>query len=150
MRLRTGRRSLATIVLLVGCENGRPTAVPSPSPTPRSWSCRVSLQEYCGGPCPSYGQSIDELRAYCARAADVRFRPYPQTTGHCPGLFFSTRKEEGMIGSTIRYFDGSGTMIGVVQGSDTTEFCNSSAFVIRAGIEMTCPVPLVQEVICPL
>jgi hypothetical protein len=52
------------------------------------------------------------------------------------------------VGDRTHYFDSSGRLVAAVFGSDTTEFCNRTAWVVVYGDEPACRMHLTEQ-ICP-
>jgi hypothetical protein len=115
-----------------------------PTPFPGTVACNVTLAEFCGGPCPTYAQRVEQMRRTCAGLS-----PYIRRwAGHCPGVYYYVHEDNLVIGGFEEQFDGSGVMIGGLRYSDTTSFCNRTAFSVEAGIRLTCPVALDLEELC--
>ena len=148
--VRTPAPLVAAVVVATACspDSGpRPSAVTSPSPTtstfPTVGQCRVTLEQFCGGACPSYATTVDRLQSGCA----ILSLGSRALAGHCPGVFYYTEIVTP-ISSSTSYYDGRGVMIGSRAGADYNAYCGGSSFTLDAGVLPTCPRPLELEQVC--
>jgi hypothetical protein len=105
--------------------------------------CTTTLEEFCRGRCPTYAESVEQLRRSCASAPmDER------SAGRCAGAFQMTRTS-GPYGGSTMFFDGNGTLIGGTHSTDYGAHCKGTSFGVRAGIIPICPREMDMETLCP-
>ncbi len=116
------RGSPAVVLCLVcsaGCSSPPATAVDDGG-APTS-SCRADLSAFCAGACPSYDDSVADVRQLASGG-----RCLIAESGSC-GSGRYTSYSSGFFGFTS-WFDGGGRLLASYQFSDAPVFCDRSSF----------------------
>lgn len=92
--------------------------------------------------CPTYDQSVAELRAWAMRTQPPCVFA---GIGTCDGLRIVSARN--IFGGADQYFDSNGNLVGVYGFSDYPTYCNSTLFGLKYGNVPGCPLRY-TEMLC--
>jgi hypothetical protein len=110
-----------------------------PNPAGDDRSCFLPLSKYCGlSPCPSYEQSLVELRQFGAGSSC-----FVAQSGQCADLRFT---RSGLWwGSTTLYFDESGAVVAVYATTDAGDARSACPFWKHYGRRVSCELVVLED-----